>query len=88
MLAPLNTREAHSKQSKQKYDEIPNYKMGDWVMIRNSDKKSNWHAKYLPNLRVVHLIGSRHLEVSDPTGRIRKANVCDVNKILPSDHIL
>ena len=47
MLAALNTKEAHAKQRKQKYDDIPNYKIGDSVMIRHSDKKSNWHAKYL-----------------------------------------
>ena len=50
--------------------------------------KSNWDAKYIPNFRVVCLMGSRQLEVSDPTGRIRKVNVCDVHKILPSDKIV
>ena len=34
------------------------------------------------------LIGSRQLEVSDPTGRTRKINVCDAHKIVPSDHII
>ena len=41
ILADLNTKEDHSKQSKQKYDDIPNYKIGDLVMIRNFDKISN-----------------------------------------------
>ena len=45
MLAALNMREAHSKQSKQKYDDVPNYKICDLVMIRIFDKKSNWDAK-------------------------------------------
>ena len=88
MLASLNMREAHSKQSKQRYDDISNYKIGDLVMIRNFGKKSNLDAKYILNFRVVHLIGSRQLEVPDPTGRIRKVNVCDVHKIQPSDHIV
>ena len=57
-------------------------------MIRNFDKKSNWDADYVPNFRVVHLIGSRQLEATDPTSRIRRANACDVHKILPSDHIV
>ena len=57
-------------------------------MIRNFKKKSTWDSKYIPNFRVVHLIGSRQLEVSDPTGRIRKVNVCDAHKIVPSDHII
>ena len=39
MLAALNTKEAHLKQNKQKYDDIPNYKIGNLVMIRNFDKK-------------------------------------------------
>ena len=51
-------------------------------MIRNLDKKSNWDARYIPHFRVVHLIGSRQLEVSDPTGRIRNINVCGAHKIL------
>ena len=72
MLGTVNTKEALSKQSKQKYDEIPNYKIGDLVMIRNFDKKANWDAKYIPNFRVVHQIGSRQLEVSDTTGKIKK----------------
>ena len=37
MLAALNTREAHSKKGKQKYD-IPNYKIDDLVMIKIFDK--------------------------------------------------
>ena len=41
-------------------------------MTRNFDKKSNWDAKYVHNLRALHLIGSRQLEVSDHTDRIRK----------------
>ena len=96
MLVALNVKEAHSKQSKQKYDDIPNYKIGDLVMIRNFDIvmitnfdiKSNWDAKYAPKFRAVCLIGCRQLEVSDSNGRIRKVNVCDVHMILPSDHIV
>ena len=57
-------------------------------MIRNFDKKSNWDTKYVPNFRVVCFIGSRQLEVSVPTGRIRKVNVCDVHKNLPSYQIV
>ena len=41
MLAALNMRESHSKQSKQRYDDIPNYKIGDLVMIINFNKKPN-----------------------------------------------
>ena len=57
MLAALNTKVAFYKQSKQKYDELPTYKIGDLVIIRIFVKKSNWDAKYIPNFRVVHLIG-------------------------------
>ena len=67
---------------------MPNYKIGDLVMIRNFDKKFNWDAKYIPNFRIVQLIGSRQLEVSNPTGRLRKVNICDVHKILTSDQIV
>ena len=49
MLAALNMNKAHSKQSKKKYNDVPNYKIGDLVMIRNFDKRSNWDAKYIPN---------------------------------------
>ena len=88
MLAALNMREAHSKQIDQSYDDVPNYKTGDLVMIRNFDKKSTWDPNYISNFRVVHLICSRQLEVSTPTGRSRKVNVGDVHKIVPSDYII
>ena len=29
MVAASNTKKGHSKQSKQKYDDVPNYKKGD-----------------------------------------------------------
>ena len=38
MLGALNTKEGHSKQSKQEYGDILNYKIGDLVLIRNFDK--------------------------------------------------
>ena len=34
MLAALNTKEAHSKQNKDKYDYIPQYKIGNLIMIK------------------------------------------------------
>ena len=39
MLTAINIREAHSMQTKQRYDDIPNYKIGDLVMIKNFDRK-------------------------------------------------
>ena len=84
MLAALNIKDTCTKQSKEKYDDVQNYIIGDLVMIRNFDKKSKWDVKYIPNFRIVPLIGSRKLQVADPTGRLRKFNVCDVHKILPS----
>ena len=56
-------------------------------MIKKFDKKSTWDAKYVPNFRVVHLIGSRQLEVSNPMGRTTKVNICDAHQIEPVDHI-
>ena len=50
MLAALNVREDHSKQTKQRYHDVPNYKIGDVVMIRNFNKKSTWDAKYVLTL--------------------------------------
>ena len=38
MLAVLNTKEAYSKQSKDKYYDILWYKIGDLVTIKNFDK--------------------------------------------------
>ena len=37
MLAALNTKEACSQQTKDKYDDIPQYKIGDLIMIKNLD---------------------------------------------------
>ena len=48
----------------------------------------NWDAKYIPNFRIIRLIDTRQLEVSDPIGRLRKVNICDVHKILPSQLIV
>ena len=62
MLAPLNTKEAHSKQNIQnieKYDDIPQYKIGGLIMIKNFDKKIKLGTKCIPNFRIVRLIGTR-----------------------------
>ena len=50
----------------------PIIKIGDLVIIQNFDNRFSWDAKYIPNFRVVHLVGSRQLEVSDPIGRIMR----------------
>ena len=88
MLAALNMRKSQSKQPKQKCEDVPNYKIGNLVMKKNFNRKSTWDAKYIPNFTVVHLIGSRQLEVSVPMGRTRKVNVCDAHKIMLSEHII
>ena len=41
MFVALNTKEAYCKQNKVKYNDVPQYKIGDLVMIKNLDKKSN-----------------------------------------------
>ena len=55
MLAALNTKEACSRQSKDKYDDVPWYKIGDLVIIKNFDKKSNWDVKFIPNFQLMQL---------------------------------
>ena len=57
-------------------------------MVKNVDKNSNWDTKYISKFRVIRLIGTRQLEVSDPTGRLRKVTICDVHKVLPSEFIV
>ena len=57
-------------------------------MIKNFNKKLNWDAKCIPNFRIIRLIGTRQLEVSDLTGRLRKVNICDMHKILLSEFIV
>ena len=47
-----------------------------------------WDTKYVPNFRLVRLIGRRQLEASDPTGGLRKVNISDAHKILPVDFIV
>ena len=88
MLAALNAKEACSKQKCDKHNDIPKFKIRDLIMIKIFDKKLNWDAKYVPNFRVVKLIGIRHLEVSDPAGRLLKVNISNVHKILPADFIV
>ena len=87
MLAAQITKEGHSKQHINKYDNIPQFKIGNLIMINNFDKSWNWDAKYIPNFRIIRLIGTTQLEVSDPTGRLTKVNICDVHNILPSEFI-
>ena len=88
MLADLNTKEACSKEHIDKYNDILQYKIGDLIMIKHFNKKSNWDAKYIANFKIVRLIGTRELEASDLKGRLRKVNICDVHKSLPSDVIV
>ena len=88
MLVALNIREACSKQSKQKYDDIPNCKIVGLIMIKNFDQNSNWDAKHIPNFRVVHLIVQDNWNSPIAMGRIRNVNVCDVHKMFPLDHIV
>ena len=57
-------------------------------MIKNFDKKLNCDTKYIQNFRVIRLIGTRQIDISDPTGRLRKVNICDVHKVLPSEFIV
>ena len=58
MLAALNTKEAHSEQQCDKNNAIPQFKIADLLMIKDFNKKSTWDAKYVPNFRVVKLIGT------------------------------
>ena len=74
MLAALNAKEAHSKQNIDKYDDIPQYKIRDLIIIRNFNKNSNLDAKYVSNFRIIRLIGTRQLEVSYQTGRLRRVD--------------
>ena len=59
MPAVLNTKQAPSEQDKEKYDDVPQYKIGDLVMVKNFDKNSNWDTKAIPNFRIIRLIGPR-----------------------------
>ena len=83
MLAALNTKEAHSKQSKDKYDDVPQCKIRDLVMIKNFNKRLNQDAKYTPNSRIIRIRSPRQLKVSDLTGGLWKVNISDMHKILP-----
>ena len=88
MLVVLNTKELHSKQKCGKHNNVPQYKIGDLVMIKKFEKILTWETKYVANFRIVRLIGTRQLEVSDLTGRLRRVNVSDIHKILPADFIV
>ena len=70
MLAALNTKEANSKQNKDKYDDVPQYKIGDIIMNKNLNIKSNWDTKYIPISRIIKLIDPKKLEIANLTGRL------------------
>ena len=59
MFSALNTKEVCSKQKCDKYNDVPKFRIGDLVMIKKFDKKLTWDAKYVPNFRIVKLIGTR-----------------------------
>ena len=82
MLVALNTEESCSKQQCDKADNVPHYKTGDLIMIKNFDK--NEHGMQNMYQTFVKLIGTRQLEVADPTGILRKVNILDVHRILPA----
>ena len=88
MLEALHIKEAHSKENKDKYDDVPQYKVGDLVMIKNFDKKLNWHAKYILNFIIIRIISPRQLKVSNLTDRLWKVSISDMHKMLPSDFII
>ena len=45
MLAALYMKDVWLKQPKEKYEDAPNYKFGDLVMITNFDRKPTWDTK-------------------------------------------
>ena len=55
-------------------------------MIKIFDKHQIGTQK-MPNFRIIRLIGTRQLEVSDPTGTLRKVKICDVHKVMPLEVI-
>ena len=87
MLAALKTKEAHSKQNKDKYNDVPHYKIEDLVMIKTLIK-IKLGCQVIPNFRIIKLTDPRQLEVSDLTDRLWEVNISDVHKILPSDFII
>ena len=70
ILAALNIKEAHSKQNKEKYDDVPQYKIGHLVMIKNFDKNQIGMQSTYQISRIIRLIGPRQVKVSDLTGRL------------------
>ena len=50
MLTALNTKEACSRQKHDKLYDVPQFKISDLIMIKYLDKRSNWHAKYVPDM--------------------------------------
>ena len=88
MLPVLNTKEAHPIQICDKHNDIPEFKIGVLIMVKNVYRESNWDTKYVPNFRVIKLIGMRQLEFPDLTDRLWKVNILDIHKILPADFIV
>ena len=64
MLATLNSKEACSKQNKERHDDVLQYKIEALVMNKNFGKELKWDAKYIPNFRIISFTGPRQLEFS------------------------
>ena len=63
MLTALNTRQAHSKQSKEKYDDVPNYKIGDLVMIKTLTRS-------LTGMQSMYITSDLWLDMFKTAGRL------------------
>ena len=48
ILAELNTKEAHSKQKHDKHDNIPQFEIGDLIMIKNLNKNGTGMQNMYP----------------------------------------
>ena len=73
------------KPAKKHQLENHDFKIGDLVLLKNHKKENPFSSKFLPNFRVVKLRTDRQLELSDTTGKTRRANITDVVKMLPGE---
>ena len=69
MLAAVNLKRARERQPRKTTIEIPKFKVGDLVLLKNH-KEQIWDTIYIPNLRIFKCINDRANDLQHPSGHV------------------
>ena len=67
--------------------ETPSHKVGDLVLLKNCNT-SSLQTKYIPNYRIIKLIGDRAVNLHYNFGNIKRAHISDIQTMYPAEYFL